>query len=471
MKRLSTIMMCLFAMMAASLSAKAQEVTITLYPGWNWISYPKAEVLDINTALGDFVPVNGDMIKAQFSTSSYINGYWRGGVTHFMPGWGYMYYSNRTEVVSFVFGTPAPQLIVTTAEPTEITANSATCGGNVSSGDGNYVFVLLRGICWGTTPNPTFNDNYVEVGNGIGSFTTLVTELTPNTTYYVRAFAVTESGTFYGDEKNLHTIPIGAINGIFSVSDMQQVYFSKGNLQYIGSASNPYWKFADNQWDYFGYNGQNSNSATVDRDLFGWGTSGWDNGNTYYHPWDIDYSDGSLYGPLGNCDLTDTYVNSDWGVYNPISNGGNTINQWRTLTQQEWQYLFYSRITASGIRYVKAKVNGISGLILLPDNWDENVYSLSYTNQSHASFNSNEISITQWTTLENAGAIFLPCAGYRTGTSISYSGDSGYYWSSTSTNNTGAYFSFFYWDAVGANYGLYYDRYYGRSVRLVQNVR
>ena len=74
MKRLSVIMMCLFTMMAVSLSAVAQEVTITLFPGWNWISYPKAEVQDVNTALGDFVPVNGDILKSQFGSSSYANG-------------------------------------------------------------------------------------------------------------------------------------------------------------------------------------------------------------------------------------------------------------------------------------------------------------------------------------------------------------------------------------------------------------
>lgn len=45
-------------------------------------------------------------------------------------------------------------------------------------------------------------------------------------------------------------IPIGAINGLFSVSATKKVYFSKGNLQYIGSASTPYWKFAEHQWDY-----------------------------------------------------------------------------------------------------------------------------------------------------------------------------------------------------------------------------
>ena len=206
MKRLSTIMMCLFAMMAASLTAKAQEVTITLYPAWTWISYPKAEVLDINTALGNFVPMEGDIIKSQFSSSVYSRGMWIGGVTHFMPGWGYKYYSNRTEVVSFVFGETAPQLVVTTAEVTGITMASATCGGNVASSNGDYVDVTLRGICWSYSPNPTFNDNYVEEGNGLGDFTILMSDLLPSTTYYVRAFAVAGTETYYGEEFSFTTL-------------------------------------------------------------------------------------------------------------------------------------------------------------------------------------------------------------------------------------------------------------------------
>ena len=45
--------------------------------------------------------------------------------------------------------------------------------------------------------------------------------------------------------------PEGAINGLFTINEAgDQVYFSKGNLQYIGSADTPYWRFAENQWDY-----------------------------------------------------------------------------------------------------------------------------------------------------------------------------------------------------------------------------
>ena len=178
MKRLSTIMMCLLAMMAASLSAKAQEVTISLWPGWNWISYPNAEVMDVASALGEFVPMNGDKIKSQFTNSAYYNGYWRGGVTHFMPGYGYMYYSNRTEVVSFVFNKPpmpTGTLIVTTGELSNITSTTAACGGSAVSNDGTSI--LMKGVCWATHPQPTTNDSYTEDESGPGAFTAEMAEL------------------------------------------------------------------------------------------------------------------------------------------------------------------------------------------------------------------------------------------------------------------------------------------------------
>ena len=84
------------------------------------------------------------------------------------------------------------------------------------------------------------------------------------------------------------TISQGAVSGhAFTVNaDGDQVLFSQGNLQYIGSASTPYWKFAEHQWDCLGTTtGQNSSDENVDRDLFGWGTSGYDHGAVCYQPW------------------------------------------------------------------------------------------------------------------------------------------------------------------------------------------
>ena len=65
MKKTLFALICLAAMLSAGMSLKAQEITITLSPGWNWISYPNAEAMSVATALGDFTPVQGDMIKSQ----------------------------------------------------------------------------------------------------------------------------------------------------------------------------------------------------------------------------------------------------------------------------------------------------------------------------------------------------------------------------------------------------------------------
>ena len=267
-----------------------------------------------------------------------------------------------------------------------------------------------------------------------------------------------------------YAAPMGAINGKFTINaEGHQVYFSQGNLQYIGSATLPYWKFADNQWDYLGTTtNQNSTNQNVDRDLFGWGTSGWNPGNTYYRPWDTHNSSGASYGPSGSNNLTGTYANSDWGVYNPISNGGNLPNQWRTLNRDEWEYVFDIRSTDSGIRFAKAIVNNVNGVILLPDDWNTSYYDLNDTNTNTASFVSNTISASEWDTLEQHGAVFLPAAGYRFGVSVRSVGVNCYYWSSTHVNSIYAYGVYVTDSNMIVGDGS--NRTYGRSVRLVYEV-
>lgn len=208
--------------------------------------------------------------------------------------------------------------------------------------------------------------------------------------------------------------------GAFSVSPDKQVYFSPGNLQY--QASTKTWRFAENQLDYCGY-GNSDISLDYNGwiDLFGWGTG-------------------------DNPTCTSTYIYgygsfSDWSN-NKISNGGGRT--WRTLTRDEWAYVFYKRNTTSGIRYAKARVNGVNGVILLPDDWSSETYNLKNTNTSGASFNGNQISATDWASmLEANGAVFLPAAGWRLGTGVYYVGSDGYYWSATYRSSDYAYDVYF----------------------------
>lgn len=93
--------------------------------------------------------------------------------------------------------------VVTTSSVTNITQNSAKCGGNVTSDGG--ATVTERGICWSTSSNPTINSNHVSSGSGTGSFTANMTGLNANTTYYVRAYAKNSIGTSYGEQKSFKT--------------------------------------------------------------------------------------------------------------------------------------------------------------------------------------------------------------------------------------------------------------------------
>lgn len=93
---------------------------------------------------------------------------------------------------------------LTTAEITNITATTAIAGGIVPN---TGVAVTSRGICWSMSNNPTIDDNKITIGSGSGEFTGQITGLRANTTYYVRAFAVSNGTTSYGNTVTFTTLP------------------------------------------------------------------------------------------------------------------------------------------------------------------------------------------------------------------------------------------------------------------------
>ena len=244
-----------------------------------------------------------------------------------------------------------------------------------------------------------------------------------------------------------------------------------GNLQYIGSANPPYWKFADRQYEYFGNNGQGSDAVNVDRDLFGWGTSGWNSGANCYQPWStsdnwIDYRPG---GDANN-DLTGAYAYADWGFNHVIRNAPGL---WRSLTDEEQRYIFLYRSasTVNGVpnaRFTEGMVNGVEGLFLFPDQYVHPAgvpQPEGIDDQGHG-FSQNHYSATEWLSMETAGAVFLPCAGYRQGTTLYSQGESGYYWTSTHFSIGSAYYTYV---GIYSAPGRVQERDDGMSVRLVRN--
>ena len=259
--------------------------------------------------------------------------------------------------------------------------------------------------------------------------------------------------------------PKGAINGLFTVSkNGDQVYFSQGNLQYIGSASKPYWKFADHQWDCIG-RAQNGDAQNIDRDLFGFATSGFQHGGTCYQPWSTDYTPQNYYAYGDNYSLYHKDGTADWGA-NPISNGGNKGKMWKTLSVDEWAWVLKYRTTPSGILYAKAQVNGVNGIVILPDNWSRVTHILQNKNDAHASYSGNVISAEDWTKMEQNGAVFLPAAGRREWTAVAVLGIHGDYWTSDRLDKEHA-LGIHFEDSSFSFRGFMATRHHGCSARLV----
>ena len=274
------------------------------------------------------------------------------------------------------------------------------------------------------------------------------------------------NGQYYEIAVKMSAVP-GTLAGLFTINASgNQVRFSQGNLQATTTdlGSNWTWSFAANQYDLIGNaaantringNGTVSDNGTVD--LFGWST-----GVTYF----------GIHSSMGRDDYSGDFV--DWGT-NAISNGGNTANQWRTLTKDEWEYLFNTRTAStvngtSNARFAKAYLFGNKhGIILFPDNYTHpsDVTAPTGINATDAtSYDGNKYTAEQWAKMEAAGAVFLPSAGFRGGSSFTSTPHG--YWSSTN-----------YGDMGRAAYYLYFNpnnlsvtdmsRYYGYSVRLVKD--
>lgn len=181
------------------------------------------------------------------------------------------------------------------------------------------------------------------------------------------------------------------ISGVFSVSDNKKINFSKGNLQL--NMETKQFQFAEHQWDYVGNDGDN---------------------------------------------IIDLFELKDGNPIYSINNENTVISdaEWDILSQEEWEYLI-DRDKKS--KYGVAEVNGVQGLVLLPDDWvsPEGVtfnIGVAIGMDSKYYKTKNLLSLVEWTKMEAAGAVFLPAAGYRIETDILFDGDDGYYLSSTAKN-------------------------------------
>ena len=398
---------------------------------------------------------------------------------------------------------------LTTIEASLITQTTAQSGGNVTNDGGSTITV--KGICWSTAANPTTAlTTKTSDGTGTGAFTSNLTGLIANTTYYVRAYATSSIGTGYGTQISFTTTatlptltttvaslitqttssgggnissdggtPITARGVCWSTSAIPTTALTTKTSDGTGTgafASSLTGLIANTTYYVRAYATSSIGTAYGEEYIFktATGTVSDIDGNVYYtvtigtQVWmrenlgTTKYNDGTLI-PL----VTDTWTALTTGAYCDYNNTpSNSITYGR----------LYNWYVVDNNAATKAASNG--GKNVCPTNWhvptdtEWTTLTTYLGGENIAGGKLKETGTTRWNS-PNAGATnesgftALP-GGYRSGGVYSGVGDNGGWWSSTEYSTTNAWYMYMYNDYTDAT-GWDSKKIYGFSVRCVRN--
>lgn len=164
-------------------------------------------------------------------------GQFTSSLTGLTPGTRYYVRAYATNSAGTEYGTQVEFTTLAVAEPdlttgavSSITDVSATVGGNVTAANGGAI--QERGVCWGTSENPTINDDLAEadLGNGTGEFSVSITSLDMGTIYYARAYATNSAGTSYGEQVMFSTLLRDASDNLYEIVKIGSAIWMAENL-------------------------------------------------------------------------------------------------------------------------------------------------------------------------------------------------------------------------------------------------
>lgn len=278
-------------------------------------------------------------------------------------------------------------------------------------GDATYIFFIRHNDPNGvllvkdlTITPPELVNEWIKVPNITGTEYTL-TGLESGTTYEVMVEPVYDNGITGTQSPITVFTTLGTetdpIESTFSVSKSKKVQFAKGNLRYKGDSSGyeAEWSMAKQQYEIFGEANIDGSSPANLIDLLCWSTT-----KNYCGVYNYRYDD-----------APDAYFKGDfvdWGTDAKLTN--SLGSGWSTLSTDEWNYLLNERENAAAKKAVATITiddeNTVKGLLLLPDEWTAPIGAPAIDGTPVA------LTLAQWTTLETAGAVFLPAAGQMTAT-------------------------------------------------------
>ena len=324
-------------------------------------------------------------------------------------------YTNWLQRFYGCFVRPVFGASVVTSSVSNVTTSSATCGGNVISDGG--LEITVRGVCWSTSEHPTVSDNNTIDGSGLGSFTSNITGLTANTTYYVRAYATNANGTVYGEQKTFTTY------GTFTDTRDGNTYeyltigeqtWMAENLKYLPSVVGPTTGSATESYYYvYGYNGTDIEAAKATENY-------------------------AIYGVLYNWPAAMDGASSSEA--NPSGVQGVCPSGWHLPSYAEWEQL-NNAITGDNV------ASQLAGNV---DLWESG-------------------NLTNAAEFGTSGFNALPGGDRSDGGTFSYRGFGASFWTATEEEGSA------YFDSVDYNFTIstptneYSTNAYGNSVRCVRN--
>ena len=382
--------------------------------------------------------------------------------------------------------------VVITSEVTEITVNSAVCGGEVISSSGSVV--VARGVCWNTSGQPTVSDTYTMDGTNVGSFTSQIPNLVPNTQYYVRAYATNAKGvTAYGEEVSFTTLE--KLLPIVITAEVTDITLSSatcgGEVAFEGNvavtARGICWSTSQKPTI--------EDNKTTEGSGVGSFTSQIQNlvSNTQYYIRAYATNEvGTVYGEEVSFTTLERNANGREYVDLGLSVKWATCNVGATSPEEYGDYFAWGEITTKaeynssncptyGLStsqlqeqgYIDGEGNLTPQYDAATVNWDGGWRMPTKSEQEELLDNCT----WTWTTQNgvngynvtgpNGNSIFLPAAGYRFKPSLNNAGGNGYYWSSTHYDYYICDYAFrIDFDSVD-RFVYEYGRYYGQSVRPV----
>ncbi|MDY0101854.1 MAG: FISUMP domain-containing protein [Lentimicrobium sp.] len=380
-----------------------------------------------------------------------------------------------------VFTTNAATPTVTTTDATAITATYAQTGGNVTNEGGANV--TAKGVCWDTSPNPDLNDNYTTDGSGPGSFISILSSLTPNTPYYVKAYATNTYGTTYGNQISFTTteatMPVADFTADVLTGDAPlavtftdistnspyqwfwefgdgftsftqnptHTYEDEGVYTVSLTVDNTYGSSTETKTDYitvnmtggepcpgiptFTYGGQVYNTVQIGTQC--WMAENLNYGTTNSWTYNNDPANGDIYGRLYTWEAALTACPSGWHL--------PSDEEWKTMEM------------ALGMSQSEADGTGWRGT-------DEGG-KMKETGYAH--WNSPNTGATN-----SSGFTALPGGLRLSSGSFDNLGDDGHWWSSSENSGTYAWYRRLYYDYDQVGRSSYYKT-HGFSVRCLKN--